>query len=204
MVPRVTELAREQGARVPGRLVSSAKSWLCHGGVDREAAILPWGSDDDVEKISPVEASARYLAHLREVWARHMPHAPLESQDVILTGPASFDEVARELTVEAARRAGLPRRAARRAAAFYAWVSRHEADWQSGLGSSRMIVVIDVGGGTTDFSLIAVRRNDGQLALERIAVGDHLLLGGDNIDVALARLIEPRLGGRLDASAGTR
>lgn len=197
----VGELAREQGARVPGRLVSSAKSWLCHGGVDREAAILPWGADADVEKISPVEASARYLAHLREVWARQMPDAPLEDQDVILTVPASFDEVARELTVEAAHRAGFPRVVLLEEpqAAFYAWVSRHESDWQSILELTRLIVVIDVGGGTTDFSLIAVRRNDGQLALERIAVGDHLLLGGDNIDVALARLLEPRLGGRLDS-----
>lgn len=197
----VGELAREQGARVPGRLVSSAKSWLCHGGVDREAAILPWGSGDDVQKVSPVEASARYLGHLREVWGCRMPDAPLEEQDVILTVPASFDEVARELTVEAARRAGLPRVVLLEEpqAAFYAWVSRHESDWQSILESTRLIVVIDVGGGTTDFSLIAVSRSDRGVGLERVAVGDHLLLGGDNIDVALARLLEPRLGGQLDS-----
>jgi molecular chaperone DnaK (HSP70) len=197
----VGELAREQGARVPGRLVSSAKSWLCHGGVDREADILPWSADADTVKVSPVDASARYLEHLREVWNRHAPDAPLQTQDVVLTVPASFDEVARELTVEAARRGGLPRviLLEEPQAAFYSWVSTHEGDWQSTLASTRMIVVIDVGGGTTDFSLIAVRRGDGPPALERLAVGDHLLLGGDNIDVALARMLEPRLGTRLDS-----
>jgi molecular chaperone DnaK (HSP70) len=197
----VGEFAREQGARVPGRLVSSAKSWLCHGGVDREANILPWGADEDVQKVSPVEASARYLGHMREVWLQHHPDAPLEMQDVILTVPASFDEVARELTVEAAKRAGLPRviLLEEPQAAFYAWVSSHEGDWKALLEATRMIIVIDVGGGTTDFSLIAVHRDHGQLGLERMAVGDHLLLGGDNIDVALARMLEPRLGARLDS-----
>jgi molecular chaperone DnaK (HSP70) len=197
----VGEFAREQGARVPGRLVSSAKSWLCHGGVDRDADILPWGADEDVGKLSPVEASARYLGHLREVWERRFPEAPLAQQEIILTVPASFDEVARELTVDAAKRAGLAKVVLLEEpqAAFYAWVSRNEKDWQTILESTRLIVVVDVGGGTTDFSLIAVRRIDGTLALERTAVGDHLLLGGDNIDVALARRLEPRLGARLDS-----
>src|SRR6202158_2709518 len=197
----VGEFARIQGARVPGRLVSSAKSWLCHGGVDREAAILPWGAAEDVAKLSPVEASARYLLHFREAWRQRFPDAPLESQDIILTVPASFDEVARELTVQAAERAGLPGVVLLEEpqAAFYAWLHHHEEAWTDQLADVRLIVVIDVGGGTTDFSLIAVRHNEARLRLERVAVGDHLLLGGDNIDVALARLLEPRLGAKLDS-----
>jgi len=196
----VGEFARLQGARVPGRMVSSAKSWLCHGGVDRKAAILPWGGPPDVPKLSPVDASARYLAHFREVWKQQFPQAPLEAQDIILTVPASFDEVARELTVEAAHRAGLPRviLLEEPQAAFYAWVHRHETGLDQ-LAGINLILVIDIGGGTTDFSLIAVRHDSGRIALERLAVGDHLLLGGDNIDVALARLLEPRLGTRLDS-----
>lgn len=197
----VGEFARNQGARVPGRLVSSAKSWLCHGGVDREAAILPWSAPEEVAKISPVEASGRYLQHIREVWTRRFPLAPLEQQDVILTVPASFDEVARELTVEAAQRAGLPRviLLEEPQAAFYAWVQQNESSWQEQLRDQKLVVVVDVGGGTTDFSLIAVRHREGETRLERLAFGDHLLLGGDNIDVALARLLEPRLGGKLDS-----
>ena len=197
----VGEFARLQGARVPGRLVSSAKSWLCHGGVDREAAILPWGAPDDVPKVSPVEASARYLLHVREAWCQRFPQAPLESQDVILTVPASFDEVARELTVAAAQRAGLTRviLLEEPQAALYAWIHEHEDNWLQHLAGVRLVLVIDIGGGTSDFSLVAVRQTNGGLALERLAVGDHLLLGGDNIDVALARLLEPRLGARLDS-----
>ena len=197
----VGEFARLQGARVPGRLISSAKSWLCHGGVDREAAILPWAAADDVMKISPVEASARYLVHVREAWRQRFPDAPLEAQDVILTVPASFDEVARELTVAAAERAGLPRVVLLEEpqAAFYAWIHRHEDEYAERLAERGVVLVIDVGGGTTDFSLITVRRSDGRIGLERLAVGDHLLLGGDNIDVALARALEPRLGERLDS-----
>jgi molecular chaperone DnaK (HSP70) len=196
----VGEFARAQGARVPGRLISSAKSWLCHGGVDREAAILPWGGPPDVAKLSPVDAAARYLLHFREAWKQRFPHDPLEAQDIILTVPASFDEVARELTVEAAHRAGLPHAVLLEEpqAAFYAWVHRHETALDH-LAGVNLILVIDIGGGTTDFSLIAVRHNEGRLALERLAVGEHLLLGGDNIDVALARQLEPRLGGRLDS-----
>jgi molecular chaperone DnaK (HSP70) len=197
----VGEFARVQGARVPGRLISSAKSWLCHGGVDREAAILPWGGQPDVQKLSPVDASARYLQHFREAWAQQFPDAPLEGQDIILTVPASFDEVARELTVAAAQRAGLPRVVLLEEpqAAFYAWLHRHESSWQQQLAGITRILVIDIGGGTTDFSLIVAREAEGRLGLERRAVGDHLLLGGDNIDVALGRLLEPRLGGQLDS-----
>jgi molecular chaperone DnaK (HSP70) len=197
----VGEFARMQGARVPGHLITSAKSWLCHGGVDREAPILPWASTGEVAKLSPVEAASRYLLHFREAWAQQAPHAPLEEQQIILTVPASFDEVARELTVEAASRAGLPRVVLLEEpqAAFYAWIHEHETTWAADLGGVGLIVVIDIGGGTTDFSLIAVRRTDERLGFERLAVGDHLLLGGDNIDVALAHLLEPRLGTKLDS-----
>ncbi len=197
----VGEFARAQGARVPGRLVSSAKSWLCHGGVDREADILPWAAAADVRKLSPVEASARYLAHLCEAWAQRFPDAPLAAQDVVLTVPASFDEVARELTVTAARRTGLTRVTLLEEpqAAFYAWIGAHPDDWEARLRPHRLALVIDVGGGTTDFSLIRIRRDGERLALDRLAVGDHILLGGDNIDVALARQLEPRLGEALDS-----
>jgi molecular chaperone DnaK (HSP70) len=198
----VGEFARAQGARVPGRLVSSAKSWLCHRGVDREARILPWGAaDEEVKKVSPVEASARYLSHIREAWDHQFTAAPLAEQDVVLTVPASFDEVARELTVTAAEQAGLPRPVLLEEpqAAFYAWLSGHEHDWQVVLQAIRVMLVVDVGGGTSDFSLIVSRQSERGLALERLAVGDHLLLGGDNIDIALAQLVEPRLGSKLDS-----
>jgi len=194
--------AREQGARVPGRLVASAKSWLCHGGVDRTAAILPWGAPADVPRVSPVEASARVLAHVREAWDATMP-APLAAQDVVLTVPASFDEVARELTLAAARAAGLPEVVLLEEpqAAFYAWLAAHEDDWRARVAAHPLMLVVDVGGGTTDLSLIAARASRGELGLERVAVGEHLLLGGDNMDLALARAAEARLvpgGGQLD------
>jgi molecular chaperone DnaK (HSP70) len=196
-------LAREQGARVPGRLVASAKSWLCHGGVDRTAKILPWGGGDDVAKISPVDASARILRHVRDAWDAGFPE-PLAEQDVVLTVPASFDEVARELTLEAARIAGLPDVVLLEEpqAAFYAWLIAHERDWRATVTTLPLVLVVDVGGGTTDLSLITARQGRGELALERVAVGEHLLLGGDNMDIALARALEARLvpGGQLDAA----
>ena len=197
----VGELARAQGARVPGRLVSSAKSWLCHGGVDREAPILPWAAADGVRKLSPVAASARYLAHLRDAWNQRFPADPLAAQDVVLTVPASFDEVARELTVAAARDAGLDRVTLieEPQAAFYAWIGEHAGNWEDRLRPYRLALVVDVGGGTTDFSLVRIRPDGERLALERLAVGDHILLGGDNIDVALARTLEPHLGEKLDS-----
>jgi molecular chaperone DnaK (HSP70) len=197
----VGTFARVQGTRVPGRLVSSAKSWLCHGGVDRTAAILPWGAPPEVKKLSPVEAAARYLAHIREAWNHSHPDAPLDAQDIVLTVPASFDEVARELTVSAAEAAGLKRvwLLEEPQAAFYAWLSSNERDWRERLAQLNLLLVIDIGGGTTDFSLIAVRHSEAGVVLERLAVGDHLLLGGDNIDIALARLLEPELGGQLDS-----
>ena len=206
----VGEFARTQGARVPGRLLASAKSWLCHPDVDRTAAILPWDSQPEVQKLSPVEASARYLLHIREAWNQEMgPRQVLEEQQVILTVPASFDEVARELTVEAAEQAGLTRVTLLEEpqAAFYAWLAVHEDSWQTQLSTNSRILVCDVGGGTTDLSLMAVNQANqdnlanSQIELQRIAVGDHLLLGGDNMDIALARVVEQRLtkGKRLDA-----
>ncbi|HYG67936.1 MAG TPA: Hsp70 family protein, partial [Anaeromyxobacteraceae bacterium] len=196
----VGELAREQGARVPGRLVASAKSWLSNAKVDRTAAILPWGAPEGVPRLSPVAASARYLAHLRDAWDAAHPDAPLAAQEVVLTVPASFDEVARELTLAAAADAGLrPTLLEEPQAAFYDWAARHRADLGAALGGHRLVLVVDVGGGTTDLTLIRAEVRDGRPRLERLAVGDHLLLGGDNVDVALARGVEAKLGERLDA-----
>jgi molecular chaperone DnaK (HSP70) len=199
----VGELARAQGARVPGRLVASAKSWLSHARVDREAPILPWGAPEGVPRVSPVAASALYLAHLAAAF-RHRFGAPLGEQDLVLTVPASFDEVARELTVRAAREAGLERLTLveEPAAAFYDLVARHRDDLAAALGGARLVLVVDVGGGTTDFTLVHVdlpASGSGAPRLSRIAVGDHLLLGGDNVDIALARQAEARIGARLDA-----
>ncbi len=197
----VGEFARDQGALVPNRLVSSAKSWLCHGGVDRKAKILPWGAGDEVEKVSPVEASSRYLAHIKEAWNYKMPE-PLERQQIILTVPASFDEVARELTLEAARLAGLENITLLEEplAAFYAWLADHEKDWQENIKDKDLILVCDVGGGTTDFTLIGAKVTEQGPVLERLAVGDHLLLGGDNMDLALAAIVEKSLKTKLDAA----
>jgi molecular chaperone DnaK (HSP70) len=191
----IGQLARRLGAQVPGRLVSSAKSWLSHAAVDRSAPILPWGAPDDVARISPLEASASYLAHVRSAWNVHFPQHPLERQDVVLTIPASFDEGARALTVQAARLAGLPRLqlVEEPQAALHDWLHRHRDRLATELAESRLILVADVGGGTTDFSLIRVAINDGQPVLDRIGVGQHLMLGGDNMDLVLARLAESRL-----------
>jgi len=174
----VGQFARVQGARIPGRLVSSAKSWLCHAEVDRQAAILPWDGLSEVQKISPVEAASRYLLHLRQAWLHEMGKAhPLEEQHIILTVPASFDEVARELTVEAAGRAGLSQLTLLEEpqAALYAWLVAHSDSWQTQLKPGDVILVCDVGGGTTDLSLMTVTPGRNQLGLERVAVGDHLL-----------------------------
>ena len=198
------ELARAQGALTPIRLVSSAKSWLCHPALDRRAASLPAGSPEEVPKISPLDASARYLEHLRAAWNRGVaggdPELALELQTVTITVPASFDAVARELTVEAARKAGLsdPVLLEEPQAALYAWVEAAGDGWRKLVTPGDLILVVDVGGGTTDFSLIAVVDRDGDLALERVAVGDHILLGGDNMDLALAHRLEQKLatGGR--------
>ena len=194
--------ARDFGGQVSGRLIASAKSWLCHSGVNRTAPILPWHAADDVERLSPVEASSRYLAHVRDAWNhRHRSH-PLEKQDVVLTLPASFDEVARELTVEAAAKAGLSRVVLieEPQAAFYAWIYKHADTWTDLVSPGQKILVCDIGGGTTDFTLIRVRRGEGgKVQFHRVAVGDHLILGGDNFDLALAQHLERKLtsGGKL-------
>jgi molecular chaperone DnaK (HSP70) len=204
----VGEFARNHGSRIPGRLVTSAKSWLCHAGVDRSAALLPWSAPPDVQRLSPVEASARYLKHLVDAWnhvkAAGRPDDLLERQDVVLTVPASFDDVARNLTVEAARKAGLEKLTLLEEpqAAFYCWLSMHAAKEATALKPGSLCLVVDVGGGTSDFSLIEAVAQEGDLGFVRQAVGDHLLLGGDNMDLALAKAVEGKLpaAGRLDAA----
>ncbi|MFT3717108.1 Hsp70 family protein [Pseudorhodoferax sp.] len=199
--------ARELGQQTPGRLVASAKSWLSHPTVDRTAAILPWGAPDEVPKISPLDASASYLHHLRLAWDHAHPQAPMARQEVVLTVPASFDEGARQLTLQAAERAGLPavHLIEEPQAAFYDWVWHRRGDLARQLAGTRRLLVVDVGGGTTDLTLIDVALDaQGRPQLARTGVGDHLVLGGDNMDLALARWIEPRLSGgapgaRLDA-----
>jgi molecular chaperone DnaK (HSP70) len=191
----IGHLARTLGAQVPGRLVTSAKSWLSHASVDRLAPILPWGADDEVGKVSPVTASASYLAHVRHAWNHRFPHAPLEDQDVVLTVPASFDDGARALTMEAAGMAKLPalRLLEEPQAAFYDWLFRHRATLAAELADTRLVLICDVGGGTTDLTLIKVHFENGEPQLTRIGVGNHLMLGGDNMDLALARLVEARI-----------
>jgi molecular chaperone DnaK (HSP70) len=203
--PMVTagELARGHGWKVPMRLVSSAKSWLCHAGVDRSQEILPWQAPDEVGKVSPVDASSTYLDHIMGAWDHAFPHAPLAEQEVYLTVPASFDAVARELTVQAAKDAGLaPTLLEEPQAAFYAWLAALGDNWRKQLEVGDVVLVCDVGGGTTDFSLISVSDEGGNLALERVAVGDHILLGGDNMDLALGHVVRARLeadGQKIDA-----
>nr|WP_315428533.1 Hsp70 family protein [uncultured Albidiferax sp.] len=195
--------ALELGAQVPGRLVASAKSWLSHTAVDRTAPILPWGAPDDIAKVSPLAASASTLAHVRAAWNAQHPKAPLEQQELVLTVPASFDEGARALTLEAARLAGLPgvRLIEEPQAAFYDWVYSHRETLAEDLKSTRRVLVCDVGGGTTDLTLIDVEVINGEPRLTRTGVGDHLVLGGDNMDLALAHLVESRLGSeRLSAT----
>ncbi|MBF0556846.1 MAG: Hsp70 family protein, partial [Nitrospirae bacterium] len=202
----VGEYARAKGAIAPLNLVSSAKSWLCHSRVGRKSPILPWGRQDNSGgggKLSPVEASCRYLRHIVEAWdytiARGNAKQKFENQAVVITIPASFDESARELTSEAAQTAGIktftlleePQ------AAFYSWLSDHEDNWQTIIKPNQLILVFDVGGGTTDFNLITLKEHGGVPVFQRMAVGDHLMLGGDNMDLALAMEMETRmLGGR--------
>lgn len=200
----VGEFARRRGAELPHRLISSAKSWLCHSGVDRTQPILPWGSPKDVKKLSPVEAISLLVRHIKNAWDAEMakddPSLFLENQDILITVPASFDAVARELTVQAVQMAGInnftlleePQ------AAFYGWIYDNEETWRNLVKVGESILVCDVGGGTTDFSLIEVSEEDGSLTLKRVAVGEHILLGGDNMDLALAYLLRQRLSARLD------
>jgi molecular chaperone DnaK (HSP70) len=193
----VGELARQQAAQVPGRGVASAKSWLSHAAVDRLAPILPWGAPDGVPRVSPVAASASYLAHLRAAWNHHHPRDPLEAQELVLTVPASFDEAARALTLQAARDAGLAaglRLLEEPQAALYDWLHRHRRTLAQDLAGIGLVLVCDIGGGTTDLTLVqAAPGDDGVPQLQRIAVGRHLMLGGDNMDLALARRAEEKL-----------
>src|SRR3954453_21593235 len=190
----VGRLAQKRGVENAGRLVSSAKSWLSHSAVDRTSPLLPFRAPEGVEKISPVEASKRYLEHLREAWDFKMPDAPFRDQQLLVTVPASFDAVARELTLEAAKQAGYQNITLLEEpqAAFYAWLERHP-DWRERVAVGDLILVVDIGGGTTDFTLIAVTESGGELTLERVAVGEHILLGGDNVDLALAGVVAHRL-----------
>lgn len=224
--------ARQRGMQMPDRCIASAKSWLCHTLVDRTSELLPWSGDEGVQKISPVKASRRYLEHIRRAWDREYPKDLLSEQEVIITLPASFDEVARQLTIQAASDAGLPNviLIEEPQAAFYAWLHRKQNSWMETMQASQTILVCDIGGGTTDFTLIRVvetnrttgaQHTDAQIAsessgdnaigrspdlsvtvsdelqatygLHRVAVGEHLMLGGDNLDLALARSLEQRL-----------
>jgi hypothetical protein len=193
----VGELARRQSAENPQRTVVGAKSWLAHSKVDRHQAILPWQAPAEVPKISPVTASRRYLEHLIAAWEHAHPDAPIAEQQVVLTVPASFDAAARELTREAALAAGLPASLIlleEPQAAVYAWLTAAGEKWRKLLKVGETLLVCDVGGGTTDLTLVGVDQEGGELMLRRIAVGDHLLVGGDNMDLALAHFVAGRFG----------
>ncbi|HEY1995958.1 Hsp70 family protein [Paraburkholderia sp.] len=191
----VGEMARSRGAATPIRLVSSAKSWLCHPGVDRRAAILPNDAPPEVARVSPLETSIRYLTHLREAWDHTHPDAPFGEQEITVTIPASFDPAARELTAEAAQAAGYTGMTLLEEpqAALYSWIQKSAGQWRKQVKVGDIILVVDVGGGTTDLSLIAVVERAGNLELHRVAVGEHILLGGDNMDLALAHVVARKL-----------
>lgn len=188
------QLAQKRGSENAGRLVSSAKSWLSHGGVDRTSALLPVAAPEGVGKISPLAATRAYLEHIRDAWNQQHPDDPLDRQSVFVTVPASFDAVARELTLHAAEEAGYKNiiLLEEPQAAFYSWIERHP-NWREQVSVGDLILVVDIGGGTTDFTLISVTEEGGELRLERVAVGEHILLGGDNMDLALARTVEAHL-----------
>jgi molecular chaperone DnaK (HSP70) len=189
----VGEYARRRAAEQPGRTVAAAKSWLCHSRVDRLEAILPWGAPDDAEKCSPVDASTRYLQHLAGAWNARFPDAPFAEQQLVLTVPASFDASARELTHLAAQEAGLPDHLIlleEPQSAVYAWLAQVGNDWRKQLNKDDTLLVCDVGGGTTDFTLVRVEDEDGDLVLRRVAVGNHILVGGDNMDLLTAHLAQ--------------
>ncbi len=204
----VGELARNRGAEVPQQLISSSKSWLCHTMVDRNQPILPWDASAEVRHLSPVEASAAILDHIRRAWNHLVAHEDenliLERQEIFLTVPASFDAVARELTVKAAAMAGLPDIVLLEEpqAVFYAWIHNSGDQWREAVSPGDLVLVCDLGGGTSDFSLIRVSDAEGSLELERIAVGRHILIGGDNMDLALAYAVAQQMkagGKKLDA-----
>ncbi|MGD8448021.1 MAG: Hsp70 family protein [Desulfobacterales bacterium] len=204
----VGEFAKNRGVELPNRLIASSKSWLCHTLVDRNNPILPWEGPEEKSKKSPVEASAAILQHIRDAWNHAMAAEDetlkMENQEILLTVPASFDAVARELTVKAAELSGLENVTLLEEpqAAFYAWIESTDHEWRNMVTQGDLVLVCDVGGGTTDFSLIKISEEQGELALDRIAVGEHLLVGGDNMDLALAYSISRQMaekGTRLDA-----
>lgn len=201
----VGEIARNLGSKTPIRLVASAKSWLCHAGVDCKEPILPSEAPEEVGRVSPFQATKAYLQHIKDAWENQHPNAPLDQQDLIITVPASFDPAARELTSEAARSIGLNHALLLEEpqSALYSWINNSLGDWRNHVTVGDVILVIDVGGGTTDLSLIAVTEQEGNLELTRVAVGDHILLGGDNMDLALAYTIKAKMekesGNRLEA-----
>lgn len=188
----VGEMAKNRGAEVPDKFISSAKSWLCNNMVNRTQPILPWGTPDSSRKLSPVDVSCLILKHVRDAWnheiAGDVPELMMELQEIFLTVPASFDADARDLTIKAAREAGLENVTLLEEpqAAFYSWIASSDDKWRDSVKSGDSILICDIGGGTTDFSLISVSDEGGDLSLERVAVGDHLLVGGDNMDLAMA------------------
>ena len=193
----VGELARRQSAEHPERTVAGAKSWLAHSKVDRHQPILPWQAPGEVPKVSPVTAARRYLEHIISAWEHAHAEAPVAEQLVVLTVPASFDAAARELTREAALAAGLPASLIlleEPQAAVYAWLTATGDRWRRLLKVGETLLVCDVGGGTTDLTLVGVDQEGGELSLRRLAVGDHLLVGGDNMDLALAHLVAGKFG----------
>ncbi len=199
----VGEFAKKRGAEIPHRMIASSKSWLCHSLVDRNKPILPWKSPEDCPKLSPVEASSLILRHIRNAWNHTIARDEdtiderllMENQDIFLTVPASFDAVARELTVKAAISAGLTQITLLEEpqAAFYAWIYEAGEQWRELVREGDRVLVCDIGGGTSDFSMIQVSQSEGELVLERIAVGEHLLVGGDNMDLAMAYGISQKL-----------
>ncbi|WGK82781.1 Hsp70 family protein [Vibrio aestuarianus] len=191
----VGAIARNLGSKTPIRLVASAKSWLCHGGVNRREAFLPAGSSDDIEKVSPLKATEYYLEHLKAAWDHAHPEQPLSEQDVTITVPASFDPAARDLTAEAARNVGFDNLTLLEEpqAALYSWIDNSNEAWRDEVNVGDIVLVVDIGGGTTDLSLVEVTEEEGNLTLNRIAVGEHILLGGDNMDLALAYRLKMKL-----------
>lgn len=191
----VGAIARNLGTKTPIRLIASAKSWLCHGGVNRRDAFLPAGSPEEVEKVSPLRATELYLEHLKQAWDHANPNNPLAEQDVTITVPASFDPAARDLTAEAARNVGFVHLTLLEEpqAALYNWIDNSNDKWRDEVSVGDIVLVVDIGGGTTDLSLVEVTEDEGNLTLNRIAVGEHILLGGDNMDLALAYRLKMKL-----------
>ena len=191
----VGAIARNLGSKTPIRLVASAKSWLCHAGVNRRDAFLPAGSPEEVEKVSPLRATELYLEHLKDAWNHTNPNHNLADQDVTITVPASFDPAARDLTAEAARNVGFVHLTLLEEpqAALYNWIDNSDDKWRDEVEVGDIVLVVDIGGGTTDLSLVEVTEDDGNLTLNRIAVGEHILLGGDNMDLALAYRLKMKL-----------